>query len=352
MTIRSRITVWYGGVLCASILLMAAVMYFELVYERRINDAAGNPREPVQEEIAEVIFFYGVPTALATVVGGWLLLRRALAPLDKLTEAAERIRADTLLDPLPRTGNGDEVDRLSEVLNATTWRLDESFQRVREFTLHASHELKTPLTVIRSELETALADGEQTERQRERTSSLLEEIDRLTHIVDSLTFLTKADAGQLKMKKSPVALDELLRESVEDIQALAHPERINVQLKGCRRANVLGDRQRLRQLLLILADNATKYNQPEGRVDLTLGVEGDRARLAIANTGAAVSPEVLDRVFERFYRGDASHSGEIDGCGLGLSIARWIVNSHDGEITITSDANGLTTVLVELPVAT
>lgn len=352
MTIRSRITVWYAGVLCASVLLMAGVMYFELVFERRINEAAGHAKQPVEQEIAEVIFFYGVPTALATVVGGWLFLRRALSPLDQLTEAAERIRADTLLESLPRTGNGDEVDRLSEVLNETTRRLDGSFQRIREFTLHASHELKTPLTVIRSELETALTEEGQSMRERERISSLLEEIERLTHIVDSLTFLTKADAGQLKMKKSPVGLDELLRESVEDIQALAHPERINVQLKKCDRANVLGDRQRLRQLLLILADNATKYNQPEGRVELTLQLKGNAARLSIANTGAAVPPEVLDRVFERFYRGDASHNGEIDGCGLGLSIARWIVESHNGEILITSDASGLTTVSVEIPVTT
>jgi signal transduction histidine kinase len=269
-----------------------------------------------------------------------------------LTDAAERIRADTLLEPLPRTGNGDEVDRLSEVLNATTRRLDDSFQRVREFTLHASHELKTPLTVIRSELETALADGEQNERARERTASLLEEIGRLTHIVDSLTFLTKADAGQLKMKKSPVVLDELLRESVEDIQALAHPAEINVQLEECSRARVLGDRQRLRQLLLILADNATKYNRPRGRVDLSLRVEGDTARLSIANTGVVIPPDVLERVFERFYRGDASHNGEVDGCGLGLSIARWIVNTHDGDISITSGANGLTTVIVKFPVFT
>ncbi len=350
MTIRSRITVWYAGVVCASILLMAGVMYFELVYERRIREAAGHPKDSIQEEIAEVIFFYGVPTALATVVGGWLLLRRALSPLDELTKAAERIQADTLLEPLPRTGNGDEVDRLSEVLNATTRRLDESFQRIREFTLHASHELKTPLTVIRNELESSIADNEQTVRQRERTSSLLEEIERLTHIVDSLTFLTKADAGQLKMKKSPVALDELLRESVEDIEALAHPAGIKVTLSECCSANVMVDRQRLRQLLLILADNAIKYNRPHGQVTLSLRMDNHVARLSIANTGTTIPPVVLDRVFERFYRGDSSHSSDIDGCGLGLAIARWIVRSHAGEISIASDPDGLTTVFVEMPV--
>lgn len=351
MTIRSRITVWYAGVMCASILLMAGAMYFELVYESRINAAAGNPPELIQDEIAEVIFFYGVPTALATVVGGWLLLRRALVPLNRLTQAAERIQVDTLLEPLPRTGNGDEVDRLSVVLNATTRRLDESFQRVREFTLHASHELKTPLTVIRSELETALADNGQNTQERERNLSLLEEIERLTHIVDSLTLLTKADAGQLTIKKSRVELDELLRESVEDAQALAQPNQIEVRLLDCSHASVLGDRQRLRQLLLILADNAIKYNQPFGQVTLALQTENNTARVLITNTGPTIPPAVIDRVFERFFRGDASHSSEIDGCGLGLTIAQWIVKSHRGDIAITSDANGLTTVTVELPVS-
>jgi len=349
MTIRTRISVWYAGVLCASVFLMAGVMYYELVYERRVTAAAGLPRESIHEEVAEVIFFYGVPSALAIIGGGWLLLRKTLSPLDRLTEAAERIQADTLLEPLPRTGNGDEVDRLSEVLNATTRRLDESFQRIREFTLHASHELKTPLTVIRSELETALTDDAQTSRERERTASLLEEIGRLTHIVDSLTFLTKADAGQLKLKRVPVQLDELLRESVEDVEALAHPGEIEVRLEDCARATVLADRQRLRQLLLILADNATKYNHPQGHVILRLEVEKATARITVTNAGAGIPPPAIDRVFDRFFRGDHRQGDNVDGCGLGLTIARWIVESHDGKIAISSESGGLTTVSVELP---
>ena len=244
----------------------------------------------------------GVPTARATVVGGWLLLRRALSPLDQLTKAAERIQPDTLLESLPRTGNGDEVDRLSEVLDATTRRLDDSFQRIREFTLRASHELKTPLTVIRSELETALTEERQSTRERDWTVSLLEEIERLTHIVDNLIFLTKADAGPVQMKKLPVALDDLLREAAEDAQALAPPNGIDVQLKESSRANVLGDRQRLRQLLLILVDNATKYNRTEGRVAVALRAAHGVARLSIENTGSSIPTAVLDRVFERFFR--------------------------------------------------
>lgn len=351
MTIRSRLTVWYAGVLLASVLLMAGVMYYELVHEHRAAAAAGQPQEPMEEEIAEVILYYGLPSALATIAGGWWLLRRALAPLDRLTRAAERIHADNLLEPLPRTGNGDEVDRLTEVLNATTRRLDDSFQRVREFTLHASHELKTPLTVIRSELETALGDEALSARERERTVSLLDEMERLTLIVDSLTFLTKADAGQLKLNKASLPLDELVREALEDAQALAQPKGVELQMDDCCRVNVTGDRRRLRQLLLILADNASKYNHPQGVVTLALRVENDTARLTVSNTGPGIPPAVIGRVFDRFFRGDASHSSEIDGCGLGLTIAQWIVQAHGGEIHIASEPDQITTVTVSFPVS-
>jgi len=348
MTIRGRLTAWYAGVLLASIMLMAGVMYYELVVERQATSAAGKPKEPMEEEVAEVIFFYGVPTALFTIVGGWWLLRKALGPLDRLTRAAERIQADNLHEPLPRTGNGDEVDRLSEVLNATNHRLDDSFQRIREFTLHASHELKTPLTVMRSELETALNDEPLSVLERERAVRLLDEMERLTHIVDSLTFLTKADAGQVKLKTATLALDDLIRETMEDAQALAQSSGIEIRLSECQPASVVGDRRRLRQLLLILADNAIKYNQPEGNVSLTLRAEAGTATLSVTNTGPGIPTEMIDRVFDRFFRCDAAHSNEVDGCGLGLTIARWIVQAHDGQIQITSEPNQFTTVTVRL----
>ena len=129
-------------------------------------------------------------------------------------------------EPLPRTGNGDELDRLTEVFNAMTARLDDSFQRIREFTLHASHELKTPLTVLRGEMETALRDESLSAAERERAASQLDELRRLAQIVDGLTLLTKADAGQIALKLEPVRLDELVRDNFADAQILAEPHGI------------------------------------------------------------------------------------------------------------------------------
>jgi signal transduction histidine kinase len=302
-------------------------------------------------EIVEILAWCGIPSVVLALGGGWWLMRRALAPIAALTQAAERINEDNLGDRLPRTGNGDELDRLTEVFNAMTERLNRSFVRMREFTLHASHELKTPLTVIHGELETALREPALAPAQRERLESELDEVQRLTKIVDGLTLLTKAGAGQITLAREPVRLDELVREACADAQSLARPREVQVTLAACEELTVAGDRHRLRQLLLNLTDNAAKYNHPKGTITLGLRRAADAAELTITNTGPGIPAEVLPRVFDPFFRGDASHSQAIDGCGLGLSITSWIVSAHAGEICITSEPGKLTTVTVRLPLA-
>ncbi len=228
-------------------------------------------------------------------------------------------------------------------------RLDNSFTRIREFTLHASHELKTPLTIMHAEVETELRD-QRNPAQRERLASQLDEIQRLTKIVDGLTLLTKADAGQISLRREPIRLAELVRECFADAQILARPHGVEVRLTACEEVSVSGDRHRLRQLLLNLTDNAVKYNQPQGTVSIALGKVDACAQLTIANTGPGIPPESQARVFDRFFRCDAAHGSAVEGCGLGLSISRWIVTAHDGTIQITSLPEKLTTVKVRLPV--
>ncbi len=277
------------------------------------------------------------------------MMRKALAPVAALTEAAGRINEHNLAERLPRSGNGDELDRLTEVFNAMTERLEQSFMRIREFTLHASHELKTPLTVMRGELETSLQEETLTAAQRERVASELDELQRLTIIVDGLTLLTKADAGLITLALTPLAFDELVRDSFADAQLLAQASGLGVELTVCEKASVRGDAHRLRQLLLNLADNAVKYNQPGGLVTMALRRAGDSAEFTIANTGPGIPAEALPRVFDRFFRGDPAHGKDVDGCGLGLSIAQWIVSVHNGTIRIESVPSKLTTVTVRLP---
>ena len=353
MTIRARLNLWYVAILCCvASAVIAAALYHELVIEHRHHrHSMKSESELDSEDLIDILTWTVTPAIVLGVVGGWWLTRKALAPVTALTQAAEKIHERNLSEKLPRTGNGDELDRLTEVFNAMTARLDGSFRRIREFTLHASHELKTPLTILRGELETALHDEPASSAQKERLASQIDEIERLTKIVDGLTLLTKADAGQIALKCEPVRLDELVRESVADAKILAQPQNIEVRLDACDEVTVAGDRHRLRQLLLNLADNAVKYNRPGGTVNFSLKRDGNFAGLQIANTGAGLASELQPRVFERFFRGDASHNSAIEGCGLGLSIAQWIVTAHRGEIHFSCEPDKLTSVSVRLPLA-
>jgi heavy metal sensor kinase len=353
MTIRARLTAWYAVIIFVSLLVMSLLMYREFAPEPAPPDhSAENSHEGDEGDLREllrILFWCGVPPALIALAGGWWLMRRAFTPVAQLTLAAERIHDRNLHEQLPRTRNGDELDRLTEVFNAMTARLDASFVRIREFTLHASHELKTPLTVLHGETETALRDDNLPSAQRERLASQLDELQRLTKIVDGLTLLTKADAGQVELNFAPLQLDEIVRDVFADAQILAQPRGVQVGLLACEPAAIRGDRHRLRQLLLNLADNAVKYNQPGGTIEFELRRDGACAELIISNTGAGIAPEVLPRVFERFFRGDASHNAAVDGCGLGLSIAQWIAAAHHGAVEIESAPGKLTTVTVRLP---
>jgi signal transduction histidine kinase len=283
---------------------------------------------------------------------GWWWMRRALAPLKALSGAVEKVHTQNLKEPLPRSMNGDEVDKLTAAFNSTSARLDESFRRIHEFTLHASHELKTPLTIMRVQLETRLQDEQSLSPEDvEWLECELNEVMRLSSIVDSLTLLTKGEAGQVKLERKPVRLDELVRESFDDAQILAEAQGVKVALEECAAVEFSGDRHRLRQLLLNLADNAVKYNCPGGSVTMALRRRNGTAEIEITNTGEGIPPELQARVFERFVRGDEARSRAIEGCGLGLTICRWIVQSHGGTIQLSSDAARKTRALVRLPLA-
>jgi signal transduction histidine kinase len=348
MTIRTRLTLWYAGILTASLLVIGYGTYREIDEQLR-HDHRREPTERAIGETSEMVFQVGLPAVLLGLLGGWWLTRRALGPVKKLTDAATKIHERNLRDPLPRTRNGDELDQLTKVFNDSLARLDDSFKRIHEFTLHASHELKTPLTVLCGEIETSLRDEALPPAERERLLSQLDEVRRLSKIVDGLTLLAKADAGQVAMKFETVRLDELVRDNFADAQILAEPHGIKVTLEFCEEIPIRGERHRLRQLLLNIADNAVKYNQPQGKVTMSLRRVDNAAEFIIANTCAGIPPEILPRVFDRFFRGDPAHSQTVDGCGLGLSIAQWIVSAHNGTIKIESAAAKPTTVTVRLP---
>jgi signal transduction histidine kinase len=356
MKIRTKLTAWYAGIMFVSLLTIAVLVYHEFAPASYPGSEAASKSgerddkdESDFEKLLQIFLWCGVPPALFALAGGWWLTRKTLKPIEALTAAAEKVHDQNLHERLSRSGNGDELDRLTEVFNAMTTRLDSSFQHIREFALHASHELKTPLTILHGEIETELRGETLSAAQRDKLASQLDEIQRLAKIVDGLTLLTKADAGQITLKCEPVAFDELVREVFEDTLILARHAAISVELAACEKTTISGDKHRLRQLLLNLADNAVKYNRVGGTIEFFLRRAGKDVELQITNTGTEIPPEILPRIFERFYRGDAAHNSSIEGCGLGLSIAQWIVSSHKGAIKIESSPVGKTAVTVKLP---
>lgn len=297
-----------------------------------------------------LIFIILFPIALTvSVVGGFALATRALRPVDEITTRARRITAENLDQTIPYKKVDDEIGRLAVTINAMIHRLHQSFAQVRQFSADASHELRTPLTIIRGEIEIALRSTKTPEVYREVLESTLEEIMRLTAIIDNLLLLAKADQNSYITHFSEVDLKTLVDELREDGEVLAFTKKISVELRTTTAATIVGDRIRLRQLFLNLLDNAIKYTPENGAVALSLERVDGSVVFAVEDTGVGIAPEEQEKIFNRFYRVDKARSRDLGGTGLGLSIAKWIAELHRGTITVRSELGRGSTFTVTLP---
>ena len=281
--------------------------------------------------------------------GGWLLARRALRPVDRMVETARRISAEHLTDRLTEAETGDELGRLAKTLNEMLSRLDASFNQIRQFSADASHELQTPLTILKGEMEVALRSPRSPEEYERILKSALEEIDRISRLVEGLLLLARADAGVLRMDRKPVDLAQLVEEVYSQTRLLAEARSLTLRIEMIEPLTIQGDYDRLRRLLLNLVDNGIKYTPPGGQVTLSLKREDGRASLRVADTGIGLSPEDQERVFQRFYRSTEARSGGQGGAGLGLCIARSIAEAHGGKIEVVSKTGQGSTFTVLLP---
>jgi len=292
-----------------------------------------------------------IPVALlVAAAGGYWLSRRALAPVDRITQTARLITADSLSKRLEVAPTGDELERLSRTLNEMIARLENAFQRITRFTADASHELRTPLAVMRTTAEVALRAPQPLEEQREALEQIVAEIERMSHLVENLLLIAKADSGAADLKKRRIDIVEAVREACSEASVLARVKglRFEAQLPDAT-LWVHGDRDALRRLFLILLDNAVKYTPTGGSLAVVVSARDGHVLGTVRDSGIGIAREDLPHVFARFYRADRARSRADGGAGLGLAIGRWIAEVHGGRLSVESEPQRGSSFHVELP---
>jgi signal transduction histidine kinase len=312
----------------------------------------GAPMDGVQADLKKWLLFLSamLPVVLAIAVGGgFALVKRALLSVDRIAASAERISSQNLSERLPVTQTGDELERLSSALNHMIERLDLAFRYSRRFVADASHELRTPLTVLRGELEMIVRQPQLSAEWRDRMGSALEEVERLTHIVEGLFAISRLDAGEAAAEWVKFDLGQLATSTADQMGLLAEDKKIRVSCDSTVGVWVEGDRARMKQVIVNLLDNAIKYTPEGGSVCLKVEAENGKAILEVADTGIGIPKESLSRVFDRFFRIDSARSREGGGAGLGLSIVKSICTAHHGSVEARSEPGKGSRFRVELP---
>lgn len=298
-----------------------------------------------------IAFALGIPCALAlAVAGGYILAGRVLAPVGAMAETARRITAESLSARLPADNPRDEFGRLAGVVNETLSRLEAAFEQLRRFTADASHELRTPLTSLRSIGEVALHRSLTIQEYRDVVASMLEEVDRLTRLVENLLLLTRAEAGRIPMTRTVVDLSELVVSVSDGLRVLAEEKDQVCAVDVAAPVTALCDASILRHGVTNLLYNAIKYTPNKGviRVATTKTPTGE-AVIEVQDTGPGIAAVHRERIFERFYRVDNARSRDAGGVGLGLAIARWAVEANGGRIELESDQGRGTLFRIVLP---
>jgi two-component system OmpR family sensor kinase len=307
-----------------------------------------------------LIIFTLVPFAIVVAsIGGWFLSNRAFKPINQVISAARTITAERLHERLFVSSVDDEINRLSTTLNEMIERLEQSFLAQKQFTADASHELRTPLTILAGEIEVALQRCRTTGEYQQILQSNLEEIRRLQKIVNALLLLSHIDSGKMTIGRNPIRLDEVLISAIQKVNRSAKTQRILIDLQlddsggeDLREIVVLADSASLQNVFLNILDNAIKFSHAGSKVSCALKAINGRVEITIKDNGEGIAPDHLGHVFDRFYRVDHSFGNvRKSGAGLGLAIAKAVIEAHGGTISLKSSTGQGTTVRVILPIA-
>jgi heavy metal sensor kinase len=297
------------------------------------------------------LLLFSIPVlVLVASAGGYWLSRKAVAPVGEIARAAQSISEKELSKRLPIPQTGDELQSLSEILNELFSRLESAFKRVTQFTADASHELRSPVALMRTRTEVALRKERSAAEYRETIIRINNELERTSSLIENLMMLARADSGSQALQLTPTDLNEVLLEISESAKLLSRGQSIRYE-QHLPEAPILvnGNAASLRRLFLILIDNAVKYTLREGNISVVQDASDGFAVTEIRDNGIGISSSDLPHIFERFYRADASRSRESGGTGLGLSIAKWIAEAHHGEIFVSSKLDQGTVFQVRIP---
>jgi two-component system, OmpR family, heavy metal sensor histidine kinase CusS len=300
-------------------------------------------------ELLTVLLISGPLALVCALGGGYMLARKALAPVDRMVHTADQITATQLDRRIDVTNTDDELGRLARTLNGMIARLERSFDEVRRFTADAAHELRTPLAVLRNEAEVALRKPREPEQYRRVLEDQLEELERLSRLAERLLFLCREDAGLVPMSRELVRLDEVVEDIAEHMRVVAEEKGVTLETDGIVPSQINGDEDQLRRLLFNLLDNAIKFTPATGTVTVESACVDARVRIVVSDTGIGIPPEHLPNVFKRFYRVDPARGRDVGGAGLGLAIARSIAEAHGGSIELESTVGKGTRAILTLP---
>jgi signal transduction histidine kinase len=291
----------------------------------------------------------GSVVLLLALAVGWWLVGRAIRPIDDISATAVKIAAGDLAQRIDLEDTENELGRLASVLNSTFARLEAAFAQQGQFTADAAHELRTPVSVILTQTQTALKRERDAADYRATLEACERSAQKMRRLLESLLELARLDAGQETMRLRPINLADTVRDCVELLQPLAQERQITIRSE-LPALELAGDPERLAQVFTNLLTNAIHYNKDGGEVRVTLEQQNDAAIVTVTDTGVGISAEDLPRIFERFYRADKSRSGAAGRNGLGLAISRAVVEAHGGAIEVSSEPGVGTIFTVRLPV--
>jgi heavy metal sensor kinase len=283
-------------------------------------------------------------------LGGYFLNRRALQPIDQMAATLRSISIGNLSQRLPIANAKDELQRLAETCNDMLARLEDAVSSINRFTADASHELRSPVALIRAVAEYALRNTRIDEDSREAFEEILAESVETGQLLEDMLTLARADAGYATAMFEPVELAELVHDAVARLQPLADAKQQIVDVHTASPAWVNGDRSSLRRLVSILLDNAVKYTPAGGRIAVNLNASASEVLLTVRDSGIGIPEVLLPRIFDRFVRADPSR-GEVNGTGLGLAIAKWIAGAHSANLTVQSKEQAGSVFAIEFPLA-